>query len=113
MSMFTDPGHIRVEDPGKVEGNTVFEYLDAFATDTNKVQELKDHYQRGGLGDVKLKQYLFSVLNEKFTPIRERRAELISDKAELMNILLKGTDKAREIAAQTMQEVRSALHLNY
>ena len=113
MSMFTDPGHIRVEDPGKVEGNTVFEYLDAFATDTNKVQELKDHYQRGGLGDVKLKQYLFSVLNEKFTPIRERRAELISDKAELMNILLKGTDKAREIASQTMQEVRSALHLNY
>lgn len=113
MSMFTDPTHLRVADPGKIEGNTVFEYLDTFATDLEKVQELKEHYQRGGLGDVILKKYLFEILNEKFTPIRERRAELISDKQELLNILLRGTDKTREIAAQTMKEVKSALCLDY
>jgi tryptophanyl-tRNA synthetase len=113
MSMFTDPDHLRVSDPGKIEGNTVFEYLDIFDVGSEKVKEFKEHYQRGGLGDVILKKYLFEILNEKFTPIRERRAELISDKQELLNILLKGTDKTREIAAQTMKEVKSALCLDY
>lgn len=113
MSMFTDPGHIRVEDPGKIEGNVVFEYLDVFGSDVTKIADLKEHYQRGGLGDVVLKKYLFEVLNERFTPIRERRAELIADRGELMNLLLKGTDKTREIAVQTMREVKSALCLDY
>lgn len=113
MSMFTDPGHIRVTDPGKIEGNVVFEYLDTFGSDITKIQELKNHYQRGGLGDVILKKYLFEILNEKFTPIRNRRAELMQDKAELMNLLLKGTDKTREIAAKTLREVKAALCLDY
>ena len=113
MSMYTDPNHIRVEDPGKVEGNVVFTYLEAFDKDLQKVAELKEHYQRGGLGDVKLKGYLFEVLNNLLTPIREKREEYTQDKAEVMKILLQGTDKAREVAAQTMSEVRQALRLNY
>lgn len=113
MSMYTDPNHIRVEDPGQIEGNVVFSYLDAFDTDAAKVAELKAHYQRGGLGDVKLKQYLFEVLNNLLTPIREKRAEYAQDKAEVMKILLQGTDQVRQVAAQTMSEVRSSLKLNY
>lgn len=113
MSMYTDPGHIRVEDPGKVEGNVVFTYLDAFDSDTAKVQELKDHYQRGGLGDVKIKKYLFEVLNEMLAPIRERRAEFEKDSGEVMRMLLEGTQKTREVAAQTMREVKEVLKLHY
>lgn len=113
MSMYTDPGHIRVQDPGKVEGNVVFTYLDAFDKDSQKVQELKDHYQRGGLGDVKLKQYLFEVLNELLTPIRQKRSELAQDKSEVMRMLLAGTEKTRQVAAQTMHEVKKSLMLDY
>lgn len=113
MSMYTDPGHIRVEDPGKVEGNTVFTYLDAFDPDVVKVQELKDHYQAGGLGDVKIKKYLFEVLNAMLEPIRKRRLELGQDKAEVMRMLLAGTEKTREVAQQTMRHVKQALKLDY
>jgi tryptophanyl-tRNA synthetase len=113
MSMYTDPNHTKVEDPGQIEGNVVFTYLDAFDHDLNKVTELKAHYQRGGLGDVKLKGYLFEVLNNILAPIREKRAEYASDRGEVMRILLDGTNKTREVAAQTMIEVRQALKLNY
>lgn len=113
MSMYTDPGHVRVQDPGKIEGNVVFTYLDAFDTDVDKVQELKDHYQKGGLGDVKIKQYLFNVLEEMLEPIRTRRAEFAQDKAEVMKILLQGTEQTRHVAAQTVQDVKKALKLDY
>lgn len=113
MKMFTDPDHIRVEDPGKVEGNPVFTYLDAFATDTQKVKELKDHYQRGGLGDVVVKRYLNEVLQEMLEPIRKRREEFAKDPAAVMEILKKGTEKARLTAAETLSEVRSAMGINY
>lgn len=113
MSMYTDPNHLRVEDPGQIEGNVVFTYLDAFDHDIAKVAELKEHYQRGGLGDVKIKQYLFEVLNNLLTPIREKRVQYAQDKGEVMKILLDGTDQVRQVAAQTMSEVRSALKLNY
>ena len=113
MSMYTDPGHVRVEDPGKIEGNVVFEYLDAFDKDSQKVSELKAHYQRGGLGDVKIKRYLFDVLNELLTPIRKRRDELSQDKGEVLRIVLESTQKARQVAAITMDEVRKAIKLDY
>ena len=113
MSMYTDSEHLRVQDPGKVEGNVVFTYLDAFGTDTQKIQDLKEHYQRGGLGDVALKNYLFEVLNERLTPIRVRRNELKKDKGEVLRILLNGTQKTREVAAQTINEVKTALKLDY
>lgn len=113
MSMYTDPNHLRVDDPGQVEGNVVFTYLDAFDPDSAKVAELKAHYQRGGLGDVKLKMYLFEVLNAMLTPIRVRRAEYGKDRGEVMRILREGTSQVREVAAQTIQEVKLALKLNY
>jgi tryptophanyl-tRNA synthetase len=113
MKMYTDPNHIRVEDPGQVEGNPVFTYLDAFGTDTAKIQELKDHYQRGGLGDVVVKRYLNEVLQAFLEPIRARRQELEKDPQEVMEILKKGTEKARETTAQTLAEVRSAMGINY
>lgn len=113
MKMFTDPEHIRVEDPGKVEGNPVFTYLDAFGSDKTKIQELKDHYQRGGLGDVIVKRYLNEVLQEFLTPIRKRREEYAKDPAQVMEILKKGTEKARGTAAQTLFEVRAAMGINY
>jgi len=113
MSMYTDPDHLRVQDPGKVEGNVVFEYLGAFDTDTQKVSELKQQYRKGGLGDVKIKQYLFEVLNELLMPIRKRRQELAQDKGEVMRILLEGSEKTREVAAGTLQEVKKALKLDY
>ncbi|MBI2345206.1 tryptophan--tRNA ligase [Candidatus Dependentiae bacterium] len=113
MSMYTDQNHIRVEDPGQIEGNVVFTYLDAFDPDTIKVAEFKRHYQRGGLGDVKIKQYLFDVLNQLLTPIREKRAEYAQERGEVMKILLQGTDRVRQVAAQTMSEVRTSLKLNY
>lgn len=113
MSMYTDPGHLRVQDPGQIEGNMVFEYLDVFDTNKEKVSELKHQYRQGGLGDVTLKMYLFDVLNKMLTPIREKRAKLAQDKAAVMKILLQGTKKVRKVAGQTMQEVRTAMHLDY
>jgi tryptophanyl-tRNA synthetase len=113
MKMYTDPGHIRVEDPGKIEGNTVFAYLDLFDSNIAEVEELKAHYQRGGLGDVKVKRRLIEVLNAFLDPIRAKRAEYAQDPQEVMRIVLDGTHKIREIAAQTMREVRSVMHLNY
>lgn len=113
MQMYTDPDHIKVEDPGKIEGNVVFAYLDAFAKDTVKVQELKDHYQRGGLGDVAVKKYLIEVLEEFLAPIRQRRQELESNPDAVYEILRAGTQKAEEIATQTLSEVKDAMKINY
>ena len=111
--MYTDSLHIRIEDPGKIEGNTVFDYLDVFGTDTTKIQELKNHYQRGGLGDVTVKNYLFEVLNEVLIPIRQRRKEFESNKDEVMKIILQGTAKAREVTEKTLDEVKEVMYLQY
>ncbi|MCP5491362.1 MAG: tryptophan--tRNA ligase [Chlamydiales bacterium] len=111
--MYTDPSHLRVEDPGKVEGNPVFDYLDAFDTNIEKVQELKDHYQRGGLGDSVVKKYLLEVLIEFLEPIQKRRAEFENDPAAVLEIVRKGTERANEVASQTLADVRRAMHLNY
>jgi tryptophanyl-tRNA synthetase len=113
MSMYTDPGHTKVELAGKVEGNVVFTYLDVFDRDVAKVADLKAEYQKGGLGDVVLKNYLFEVLNELLTPIRNRRLEFAKDPGQVMKMLLDGTKQTQEIAAQTMQEVRKAIKLDY
>ncbi|AKM50319.1 tryptophan--tRNA ligase [Limosilactobacillus fermentum] len=113
MSMYTDPNHIHVEDPGQVEGNVVFTYLDIFDKDTAKVQELKDHYRHGGLGDVKIKRYLMEVLNAELAPIRQRRAEFAKDLPTVMDILKAGSDRANQVAAQTLDEVKDAMGLNY
>lgn len=121
-SMFTDPNHLNVSDPGTVEGNAVFTYLDAFSCDEHfakylpdyqNLDEMKDHYRRGGLGDMKCKKLLNSILNEMLEPIRQRRHELEQDIPEIYNILRHGTEKARETAAQTMDEVRNAMKINY
>lgn len=121
-SMFTDPNHLNVSDPGTVEGNAVFTYLDAFSCDEDftkylpdyqNLDEMKDHYRRGGLGDVKCKKLLNNILNEMLEPIRQRRRELEQDIPEIYNILRRGTEKARETAAQTMDEVRNAMKINY
>lgn len=113
MSMYTDPQHIRVEDPGHIEGNTVFTYLDIFDPDKEKVQELKDHYQAGGLGDVEIKRYLNEVLQAELKPIRERRESYAADLAGVYQILEEGSQKANAIANQTLSEVREAIGLNY
>lgn len=113
MAMFTDPDHLRVEDPGKIEGNMVFSYLDVFDTNKEYVAELKAHYQRGGLGDVKVKRYLLEILEAKFAPIRDRRAEFAKDKAEVMNMLRLGSQKAKAVATQTLLEVRRAIGVEY
>lgn len=113
MSMFTDPNHLRVEDPGKIEGNTVFTYLDVFDADKLRVHDLKEHYKRGGLGDVKVKRHLNDILQELLKPIRERRAQFASDPAAVMNIVKQGTEKARNTAAQTIDKVRKAMKINY
>ena len=121
-SMYTDPGHLRVEDPGKVEGNTVFTYLDAFSTNDDfaefwpeyqNLDELKDHYRRGGLGDMKCKKFLIKVLDKYLEPIRQRRHEFEKDIPEVFNLLKKGPDAAREVAAQTLNDVRQAMKINY
>ena len=121
-SMYTDPTHLNVSDPGHVEGNAVFTYLDAFSTDAdfanfwpeyNNLDELKEHYQRGGLGDMKCKKFLNQVLNQFLEPMRERRREYQKDIPEIYNILRRGTEKARETAAQTMSEVRQAMKIDY
>ena len=113
MSMYTDPNHIHVEDPGQVEGNTVFTYLDVFAPDKDKVAELKEQYQKGGLGDVKIKRYLNKVLEEELGPIRERREKFAQNPDAVYEMLLEGSKKANEVANQTLQEVREAIGLNY
>jgi len=113
MRMYTDPNHLKVSDPGKVEGNTVFTYLDVFGTDTAKIQELKDQYQKGGLGDVIVKRYLIDVLNAFLDPIRTRRQEFAKDRDAVMAILLAGTHRTLQVAHQTMTDVRNAIQLNY
>jgi tryptophanyl-tRNA synthetase len=111
--MYTDPGHLRVSDPGRIEGNTVFTYLDVFGTDRAHIDELKEHYQRGGLGDVKVKEYLFEVLNAEFAPIRARRAEFAKDKGAVLEMLREGTERACETASSTLREVRAAMKIDY
>lgn len=113
MSMYTDPDHIRVQDPGKVEGNTVFTYLDAFGTDKIAIEEMKQHYQAGGLGDVKVKRYLNEVLEAELAPIRARRAEFEKDIPAVYEMLRKGSEQARAVAAQTLKEVRDKIGINY
>lgn len=122
MTMFTDPGHLRVEDPGKIEGNTVFTYLDAFCRpehfaaylpDYPNLDELKAHYRRGGLGDVKVKKFLNSVLQEELEPIRARRKEFEQDIPEIYRILKRGCEAAREVAASTLSDVRKAMRIDY
>ncbi|MBQ5370247.1 MAG: tryptophan--tRNA ligase [Bacteroidaceae bacterium] len=122
MSMYTDPTHINVSDPGHVEGNCVFTYLDAFCTDEHferylpdyaNLDELKAHYQRGGLGDVKCKKFLEKVLNETLEPIRQRRMEFQKDIPAIYDMLRKGCDDARAVAADTLADVRRAMKINY
>lgn len=122
MSMYTDPNHIKLSDPGQVEGNSVFTYLDAFCKeehfgrylpDYNNLNELKDHYRRGGLGDVKIKKFLNAVIQEELEPIRNRRKELETRIPDIYTILKEGSIKAREEAADTLAIVKSAMKINY
>ena len=122
MSMFTDPNHIRIEDPGSLEGNTVFTYLDAFSNEGHfaeylpeyaNLDELKDHYKRGGLGDVKVKKFLNNVLQETLEPIRNRRKELEKDIPAIYEMLKKGSEEAEKVAAQTLADVKAAMKINY
>lgn len=122
MGMYTDPDHLRVEDPGKVEGNTVFTYLDAFCRPEHFLQylpeyasldELKAHYRRGGLGDVKVKKLLIAILNETLDPIRERRKYYENRIGEVYEILRRGSEEARKAASQTLAEVRAAMKIDY
>ena len=109
--MYTDPNHIRVEDPGQIEGNVVFTYLDAFDENKQEVDRLKDHYRQGGLGDMKIKKYLFEVLDNKFKGIRERRLELAADKAQIIKILKEGTLKANEVSQATLSKMKRAMKM--
>jgi tryptophanyl-tRNA synthetase len=122
MSMYTDPTHIQISDPGHIEGNTVFTYLDAFSNQKHfeeylpeyaNLDELKEHYQRGGLGDVKIKKFLNNVIQEELSPIRARRAEFEKDIPAVYEILRQGSDVAREVAAQTLSEVKKAMQIDY
>jgi len=122
MSMYTDPGHLRVSDPGKIEGNTVFTYLDAFCRpehfakylpEYESLDALKEHYRRGGLGDVKVKRFLLAVLEELLTSIRERRHRFEQDIEGIYRILKEGSDKARLTAAETLADVRRAMRIDY
>ena len=113
MSMYTDPNHIHVEDPGQVEGNMVFTYLDIFDDDKDKVAELKAQYQHGGLGDVKIKRYLNEVLENVLGPIRQRREEFAKDIPAVYDMLKKGSEHANEVANQTLEEVRHAIGVDY
>lgn len=110
-AMYTDPNHLRIEDPGQVEGNVVFTYLDAFDPNKAEVEELKAHYRRGGLGDGTVKKRLEGVLKELIGPIRERRQELAKDPTYVMDILRDGTDKCRLITQETLDEVKAGLGL--
>lgn len=120
--MYTDPMHIKIEDPGKIEGNVVFTYLDVFCKDDsfkkylpeyNNLDELKEHYVRGGLGDMKIKKFLNDILQEELAPIRKRREELAKDTDRVYEILKKGTEKARLRAGNTLSEVKAAIGINY
>jgi tryptophanyl-tRNA synthetase len=122
MNMYTDPTHIQISDPGHIEGNCVFTYLDAFSNqghfeeylpEYQNLEELKEHYKRGGLGDVKIKKFLNNVIQEELAPIRARRAEFEKDIPAVYEILKKGSDVAREAAAQTLSEVKRAMRINY
>ena len=122
MSMYTDPDHIKVSDPGKIEGNTVFTYLDAFIKpdsfakylpEYENTDALKAHYQAGGLGDVKVKRFLNAVLEEELTPIRARRKEYEKDIPAVYDILKRGSEKAEKMAATTLSEVKAAMKINY
>ena len=115
MGMYTDPDHIKVEDPGKIEGNMVFHYLDVFGRpeDAIEIAAMKEHYQRGGLGDVKTKRYLLEILERELSPIRERRVEFAKDMGQVYDMLQKGSEKARQVASQTLSEVKSAMGINY
>lgn len=121
-SMYTDPTHLRVEDPGHIEGNTVFTYLDAFCKpehfglywpEYQSLDEVKEHYQRGGLGDMKVKKFLNKILQEELEPIRQRRAEFEKDIPAVYEMLRKGCEEARAVAAETLSEVRRAMKINY
>lgn len=121
-SMYTDPQHLNVNDPGHVEGNAVFTYLDAFATEQDfadfwpeyqNLDQLKDHYTHGGLGDMKCKKFLNQVLNKFLEPMRQRRHEFEQDIPEVYNILRRGTQQAQEVTAQTIEEVRKAMRIDY
>lgn len=111
-SMFTDPGHININDPGQVEGNVVFTYLDAFHPDKALIQSMKTHYRNGGLGDGQTKKVLNDCLQELLAPVRAKRQELISDKAYLIDTLRRGTEQANQIANSTLTEIKSAFGLN-
>mgnify|MGYP002619956436 FL=1 len=122
MSMYTDPNHIQVSDPGQVEGNTVFTYLDAFSSDEDfaeflpdykNLDELKDHYRRGGLGDVKVKKFLNNVLQAELAPIRERRQMWEKRPQDVYDILKSGSEVARAKAAETLADVRRAMKIDY
>lgn len=121
MSMYTDPDHIKIDDPGKVEGNMVFTYLDVFSNDElikkyseyNNLDEMKEHYKKGGLGDVKIKNILFNIMEEILTPIREKRKYYEENIDEVKLILEKGTKKAREKANKTLKEVKNAIGIDY
>lgn len=122
MGMYTDPDHLRIEDPGKVEGNTVFTYLDAFSRpehfpkylpDYPSLDDLKAHYRRGGLGDVKVKKFLIAILNEMLDPIRERRHHYEANIGEVYRMLQEGSERARKAAAETLNDVRNAMKINY
>ena len=120
--MFTDPNHLRIDDPGSLEGNTVFTYLDAFCRpehfgrylpEYEDLDALKAHYRRGGLGDVKVKKFLNNVLQEALEPIRSRRKELQKDIPYIYEVLKKGSEEAEKMAAQTLEKVRNAMKINY
>jgi tryptophanyl-tRNA synthetase len=122
MSMYTDPKHIKIEDPGNVEGNIVFTYLDAFCKDDSfekylpeykNLNELKEHYKNGGLGDMKIKRFLFEVLNDELKPIRERRQKYSENIDEVYKMLYEGSKKAREVAKDTLSRVRKAIGIEY
>ena len=122
MAMFTDPNHLKVSDPGCVEGNAVFTYLDAFCRDEHfakywpeyeNLDALKAHYRRGGLGDVKIKRFLNSIMQEELEPIRTRRKELEKRIPEIYEILRRGSIEAEKVAAKTLAEVKSAMKINY
>lgn len=115
MSMYTDPNHIKVEEPGQIEGNMVFHYLDVFGRDEDQkeITAMKEHYQKGGFGDVKTKRYLLDILERELSPIRERRLEYAKDMGQVYQMLQKGSEKAQAVAASTLDEVKSAMGLNY
>jgi tryptophanyl-tRNA synthetase len=113
MRMYTDPRHARVEDPGQVEGNVVFTYLDAFDPDRSGLETLKQRYRAGGVGDVALKHHLIDVLHRLLAPIRARRQDLARNPEQILRILAEGTERARPVAANTVAEARRAMHLDY